>query len=132
MMGRAPLIATALSLAAAADAFTPQRYVAAPRTYARSDHAATRGACSLQPRATAARGGGALSALSAATRDELIGEATGTAILLAFGYGAVATKEMAGSLSLSGLAAVWGFGVALGAAVSSDLSGGHMRVAARK
>ena len=51
--------------------------------------------------------------ITAATRDELIGEATGTAILLTFGYGAVATSAIDGALTLPGVAAVWGLGVAL-------------------
>ena len=62
------LVAAALQTAA----FSP------PRTYLGN-----------KPHATAttfARGG----SLAAASRDELIGEATGTAILLTFGYGAVA------------------------------------------
>ncbi|CAH0376100.1 unnamed protein product [Pelagomonas calceolata] len=75
--------------------------------------------------ATFARGG----ALAAATRDELIGEATGTAILLTFGYGAVATSAIDGALTLSGVAAVWGLGVALGVLASNDLSGAHLNPA---
>merc|ERR1711965_812615 len=68
-------------------------------------------------------------ALAAATRDELIGEATGTAILLAFGYGAVATSAIDGALTLPGVAAVWGLGVALGALASNDQSGAHLNPA---
>ena len=68
-------------------------------------------------------------ALAAATRDELIGEATGTAILLTFGYGAVATSAIDGALTLPGVAAVWGLGVALGVLASNDLSGAHLNPA---
>ena len=75
--------------------------------------------------ASFARGG----ALAAATRDELIGEATGTAILLTFGYGAVATSAIDGALTLPGVAAVWGLGVALGVLASNDLSGAHLNPA---
>ena len=77
--------------------------------------------------ATFARGG----SINAATRDELIGEATGTAILLTFGYGMIATSAIDGALTLPGVAAVWGLGVALGVLASNDLSrsapqsGGH-------
>ena len=75
--------------------------------------------------ATFGRGG----AIAAATRDELIGEATGTAILLTFGYGAVATSAIDGALTLPGVAAVWGLGVALGVLASNDLSGAHLNPA---
>merc|ERR1712091_207599 len=68
-------------------------------------------------------------AVAAATRDELIGEATGTAILLTFGYGAVATSAIDGALTLPGVAAVWGLGVALGVLASNDLSGAHLNPA---
>ena len=81
-----------------------------------------------KPHATAAtytRGG----SLAAASRDELIGEATGTAILLTFGYGAVATSAIDGALTLPGVAAVWGLGVALGVLASNDLSGAHLNPA---
>ena len=74
---------------------------------------------------TFARGG----SIAAATRDELIGEATGTAILLTFGYGAVATSAIDGALTLPGVAAVWGLGVALGVLASNDLSGAHLNPA---
>ena len=72
-----------LLVLAAAKAFSP------PRT-----------ALSYKQRSAFARGG----ALAAATRDELIGEATGTAILLTFGYGAVATSAIDGALTLPGVA----------------------------
>ncbi len=75
--------------------------------------------------ATYTRGG----SIKAATRDELIGEATGTAILLTFGYGAVATSAIDGALTLPGVAAVWGLGVALGVLASNDLSGAHLNPA---
>ena len=81
-----------------------------------------------KPHATAAtytRGG----SITATTRDELIGEATGTAILLTFGYGAVATSAIDGALTLPGVAAVWGLGVALGVLASNDLSGAHLNPA---
>ena len=71
-----------------------------------------------------ARGG----SVAAATRDELIGEATGTAIAT-FGYGAVATSAIDGALTLPGVAAVWGLGVALGVLASNDLSGAHLNPA---
>ena len=51
--------------------------------------------------------GGALGA--AVSRDELVGEATGTALLLTFGYGSVATAEFYGA-SLGLVALSWGFG----------------------
>ena len=75
--------------------------------------------------ATYTRGGSP----AAATKDELIGEATGTAILLTFGYGAVATSAIDGALTLPGVAAVWGLGVALGVLASNDLSGAHLNPA---
>ena len=71
------------------------------------------------------RGGGAAPlALAAATREEVLGEAAGTAILLTFGYGACAS-----SLGLGGVACVWGLGVALGICASKDLSGAHLNPA---
>jgi len=101
------LLFTAAALQTAA--FSP------PRTYlSKPHHAATR-----------TRGG----SLGAVTRDELIGEATGTAILLTFGYGAVATSAIDGALALPGVAAVWGLGVALGVLASNDLSGAHLNPA---
>ena len=103
-----------LIVLAAAEAFSPPR--AALSYKQQSATSAT---------ATFARGG----ALAAATRDELIGEATGTAILLTFGYGAVATSAIDGALTLPGVAAVWGLGVALGVLASNDLSGAHLNPA---
>ena len=74
-----------LIVLAAAEAFSPPR--AALSYKQQSATSAT---------ATFARGG----ALAAASRDELIGEATGTAILLTFGYGAVATSAIDGACLL--------------------------------
>ena len=71
------------------------------------------------------RGGGAAPpAAAAATRDEVVGEAAGTAILLTFGYGACAS-----ALGLGGVACVWGLGVALGICASKNLSGAHLNPA---
>ena len=103
-----------LIVLAAAEAFSP------PRTaLSLKQHGATSATMRF------ARGG----SLAAATRDELIGEATGTAILLTFGYGAVATSAIDGLLTLPGVAAVWGLGVALGVLASNDLSGAHLNPA---
>ena len=113
-----------LLVLAATEAFSPPR---AALSY--KQHSAT-SASDKQHSATSAsvafaRGG----AVAAATRDELIGEATGTAILLTFGYGAVATSNIDGALTLPGVAAVWGLGVALGVLASNDLSGAHLNPA---
>jgi len=114
MTRSAPLL---LGLLHACAAFAPiQRHHAAL-------HSAQHSASS---RRAAPPRGGALGA--AVSRDELVGEATGTALLLTFGYGSVATAEFYGA-SLGLVALSWGFGVALGALVASDLSGAHLNPA---
>ena len=72
------------------------------------------------------RGGAAISAPSA--MDEFVGEATGTALLLTLGYGAVASSA-SGNLGLHGVACTWGVGVALGIVAAGDLSGAHLNPA---
>jgi len=114
MTRSAPLL---LGLLHACTAFAPiQRHHAAL-------HSAQHSASSRKPPPPR---GGALGA--AVSRDELVGEATGTALLLTFGYGSVATAEFYGA-SLGLVALSWGFGVALGALVASDLSGAHLNPA---
>ena len=113
-----------LIVLAAAEAFSP------PRTALSYEQQSATSASVAFGRggaiAAATRDGGSL---AAASRDELIGEATGTAILLTFGYGAVATSSIDGALTLPGVAAVWGLGVALGVLASNDLSGAHLNPA---
>ena len=73
------------------------------------------------------RGGAALGTAPSAM-DEFVGEATGTALLLTLGYGAVASSA-AGNLGLHGVACTWGVGVALGIVAAGDLSGAHLNPA---
>ena len=95
MTRSAPLL---LGLLHACAAFAPiQRHHAAL-------HSAQHSASSRKPPPPR---GGALGA--AVSRDELVGEATGTALLLTFGYGSVATAEFYGA-SLGLVALSWGFG----------------------